>query len=280
MPGEYTIAGGLADAQRLARQAHVMASQSSAFLSRIGLASGWACLDVGCEDGQVTLAMAGAAGPSGRAVGVDMDADALAIAREAAMRAGVRAEFLQADAVCPIETEAFDLAYAWLLLSHLIDPSAAVRAMRAEVRPGGVVAVEDIFLGTLRSDPPEPALDRLQEIYGGAGGFPRGDPHIGTCAPRSSRRTPRRTPSSRRSREGSPKRRASPPPSSIRPASTRCRGGGRSAPQASTAPGARAATPRAARAPPRRSSARRRGAPRSGTGQPRAPLPRAPPTRR
>src|ERR687884_425506 len=125
MPGEYTIAGGLADAQRLARQAHVMASQSSAFLSRIGLASGWACLDVGCGDGQVTLAMARAAGPSGRAVGVDMDAEALAIAREAAMRAGVRAEFLQADAVCPIETEAFDLAYARLLLSHLIDPSDA-----------------------------------------------------------------------------------------------------------------------------------------------------------
>ncbi|HYY22870.1 MAG TPA: methyltransferase domain-containing protein [Thermoleophilaceae bacterium] len=179
MPGEYTIAGGLADAQRLARQAHVMASQSSAFLSRIGLASGWACLDVGCGDGQVTLAMARAAGPSGRAVGVDMDAEALAIAREAAMRAGVRAEFLQADAVCPIETEAFDLAYARLLLSHLIDPSAAVRAMRAEVRPGGVVAVEDIFLGTLRSDPPEPALDRLQEIYGGAVRFHGGDPTIG-----------------------------------------------------------------------------------------------------
>src|SRR5919206_473638 len=175
MPGEYTIAGGLADAQRLARQAHVMASESSAFLSRIGLASGWACLDVGCGDGQVTLAMARAAGPSGRAVGVDMDAEALAIPREAAMRAGVRAEFLQADAVCPIETEAFDLAYARLLLSHLIDPSAAVRAMRAEVRPGGVVAVEDIFLGTLRSDPPEPALDRLQEIYGGAGRL-LGDP--------------------------------------------------------------------------------------------------------
>jgi ubiquinone/menaquinone biosynthesis C-methylase UbiE len=179
MAGEYTIAGGLADAQRLARQAHVMAAQSSAFLSRVGLTDGWACLDVGCGDGQVTIAMARVAGPGGRAVGVDMDAEALAIAREAATRAGVRAEFLQADAARPIETEAFDLAYARLVLSHLIDPAAAVRAMRAEVRPGGTVAVEDLFLGTLRSDPPEPALDRLQEVYGEAVRFHGGDPTIG-----------------------------------------------------------------------------------------------------
>src|SRR5215208_2940672 len=69
MAGEYTIAGGLADAQRLARQAHVMAQATDAFLARIGLASGWSCLDVGCGDGQVTVAMARVAGPSGRTVG-------------------------------------------------------------------------------------------------------------------------------------------------------------------------------------------------------------------
>ena len=34
MPGEYTIAGGLTDAQRLARQAHVMAGATQRFLDR------------------------------------------------------------------------------------------------------------------------------------------------------------------------------------------------------------------------------------------------------
>jgi 2-polyprenyl-3-methyl-5-hydroxy-6-metoxy-1,4-benzoquinol methylase len=67
---EYTIAGGLTDAQRLARQAHVMARATEAFLARVGLASGWSCLDVGCGDGQVTIAMARA---GARAVGVDVD---------------------------------------------------------------------------------------------------------------------------------------------------------------------------------------------------------------
>jgi hypothetical protein len=52
-----------------------------------------------------------------------------------------------------VTRQTFDLAYARLLLSHLVEPVAALRAMRAAVRPGGVVAVEDLFTGTLDSAP-------------------------------------------------------------------------------------------------------------------------------
>jgi ubiquinone/menaquinone biosynthesis C-methylase UbiE len=177
--GEYTIAGGLADAQRLARQAHVMAAATEAFLSRLGVAAGWACLDVGCGDGQVTLALARIAGPGGRAVGLDADAEALALARRAADSAGASAEFVLGDAARPLSGPPFDLAYARLLLSHLVDPAAAVRAMAAEVRPGGRVAVEDLFVETLRSEPPAPALARLREVYSATVRFHGGDPTIG-----------------------------------------------------------------------------------------------------
>jgi len=156
-----------------------MAKATEGFLARVGLDPGWACLDVGCGDGQVTTAIARVAGENGRAVGVDVDSEALELAREAAERAGVRAEFVDHDAARPVATGAFDLAYARLLLSHLVDPAAAVRTMRAEVRAGGAVAVEDLFLGTLRSDPPAPALDRLQEVYGATVRFHGGDPTIG-----------------------------------------------------------------------------------------------------
>jgi ubiquinone/menaquinone biosynthesis C-methylase UbiE len=181
--GEYAIAGGLADAQRLARQAHVMAEATEAFLSGLGLAPGWACLDVGCGDGQVTVAMAQIAGPTGRAVGVDVDVEALALARGAAKRAEVGAEFVERDAASPIASGAFDLAYARLLLSYLVDPAAAVRALGAEVRPGGTVAVEDLFTGTLRSDPPAAALDRLQDVYCATVRRHGGDPTIGPRLP-------------------------------------------------------------------------------------------------
>jgi len=116
-------------------------------------------------------------------VGIDIDDQALAIARRAARRAGLRSEFIRADATEPPAREAFDLAYARLLLSHLTDPSAALRAMRSAVRAGGWVAVEDLFTGTLRSEPPAPALDRLQDVYCATGRARGGDPTIGPRLP-------------------------------------------------------------------------------------------------
>jgi ubiquinone/menaquinone biosynthesis C-methylase UbiE len=150
------------DADRLARQAHVMASATAAFLARVGVQPDWRCLDVGCGDGQVTLALARAVGPDGRAIGIDIDEAALAIARETADRADLPAQFVRADATAPVEHEAFDLVYSRLLLSHLAEPVAVLRAMRSATRPDGWVAVEDLFTGTLRAEPPAPALDALQ----------------------------------------------------------------------------------------------------------------------
>jgi SAM-dependent methyltransferase len=148
------------------------------FLSRVGVGAGWQCLDVGCGDGQVALELARAVGSSGRVVGIDIDEDALGIAR-AAQHAGVRADFIRADATKPFRQEAFDLAYARLLLSHLADPVGALRAMRSAVRPGCWVAVEDLFTGSLRSEPPAPALDRLQNVYSATVRAHGGDPTIG-----------------------------------------------------------------------------------------------------
>jgi ubiquinone/menaquinone biosynthesis C-methylase UbiE len=175
----YTIRGGTADADRLERQAEVMRSASSRFLARTGLRSGWACLDVGCGTGEVSLDLARMVGPTGRVVGIDTDGVALELAREAAGEGGVTAQFLCSDAAAPPEHAVFDLAFARLLLSHLADASAVLRAMGEAVHPGGVVAVEDLFTGTLRADPPEQALDRLQDIYSAIVRFHGGDPTIG-----------------------------------------------------------------------------------------------------
>src|SRR5437764_482955 len=106
---EYTIAGGLTDAARLARQAHVMAQATSAFFARVGVGPGWRCLDVGCGDGQVAIELARRVGEDGRVVGLDVDAGAVQIAREAAGKAGVAVEFVVADASEVIDRPQFDL---------------------------------------------------------------------------------------------------------------------------------------------------------------------------
>jgi ubiquinone/menaquinone biosynthesis C-methylase UbiE len=180
-PG-YTIHGGQTDADRLARQAAVMATATMAFLTAAGVRPGMACLDVGCGDGQVSIALARLVGPAGRVVGIDTDAGAIAIAGRAAATARVEVSFVQGDAATAVQ-EDFDLAFARLLLSHLVDPMAVVRAMRASVRPGGVVAVEDLFTPSLHAEPPVPALDRLAAIYSATVRAGGGDPAIGPRLP-------------------------------------------------------------------------------------------------
>jgi hypothetical protein len=51
--------------------------------------------------------------------------------------------------------------------------------MRSAVRIGGWVAVEDLFTGTLRSEPRAPAPDRLQAVYSATVRAHGGDPTIG-----------------------------------------------------------------------------------------------------
>lgn len=176
---EYTIRGGRTDADRLARQAEVMASASMTFLAACHALSGAVVLDVGCGDGQLTRQLAGPVGPTGRAVGIDIDPGAIAIARQAAAAASGPVTFREADAAVPAGADEFDLACARLLLSHLVDPMAVVRAMATAVKPGAVVAVEDIFTPTLGAEPRVPALEDLAGIYAATVRRHGGDPTIG-----------------------------------------------------------------------------------------------------
>lgn len=181
-PG-YTIGGGRTEADRLARQGEVMRAGTTSFLARTGLRPGWACLDIGCGTGQITLDLARLSGPEGRVVGIDRDSAALVLARQAAAEEGLDATFIQADATAPFELGTFDLAFARLLLSHLADPVEALRAMVAAVSPGGVVALEDIFTDSLRAEPPTEGLERLRTVYEATVRFHGGDPTIGPRLP-------------------------------------------------------------------------------------------------
>jgi ubiquinone/menaquinone biosynthesis C-methylase UbiE len=128
------IAGGLADARRLARQAQVMETTTMAFLTRAGLVAGAAALDAGCGDGQVMIAMARRAGPA-RPGGGGGRGRRCAGDRASGGGPVACARLVRPDAAHLGAAGAFDLVYARLLPSHLIDPFAALRAMRAAARP-------------------------------------------------------------------------------------------------------------------------------------------------
>ena len=99
------------------------------------------CLDVGCGGGDVTFDLASLVGITGSAVGVDLDATKIDLARGDAEQAEVaNVEFRVADLADGLGEAEYDVVYARFVLTHLPDPAAGVATMVAALqarRPSG-----------------------------------------------------------------------------------------------------------------------------------------------
>jgi SAM-dependent methyltransferase len=95
-------------------------------------------LDVACGTGVLACAVAARVGPTGVAIGLDLNEGMLAVARRKApaieWRHG-RAETL------PFEDAGFDAVVSQFGLMFFVDRTAALREMRRMLRPGGRLAV-------------------------------------------------------------------------------------------------------------------------------------------
>ena len=120
-----------------------------------GISPGECVLDVGCGCGTTTIAAARAAqgtardtpdawlprrdGSDGVAVGLDLSAPMLGVARQLAAQAGtVNARFVQGDAqACPFRRNSCDLMISNFGVMFFNDPGAAFASIAAVVRPCG-----------------------------------------------------------------------------------------------------------------------------------------------
>ncbi len=178
--GHYIISGGSAGSERLRILAAATWPTSEIFLREAGLGAGARVLDAGCGNGAITLRMAACAGASGRVTGLDRDAEMISVARVAAKAGGLEIEFRHHDIECaaPVGT-GYDLVYVRLLLSHLGDPAAALGRLAAALRPGGVLAVEDVDFDGHFCHPACPAFERYVAWYEAAAIMRGADPRIG-----------------------------------------------------------------------------------------------------
>jgi SAM-dependent methyltransferase len=96
-------------------------------------------IDVGCGCGDTALAIARAAGPRGRVLGVDISAPMLARARERAAAAGLaQASFVLADAQThALPAGAFDALFSRFGVMFFETPGAAFANLARALRPGG-----------------------------------------------------------------------------------------------------------------------------------------------
>jgi ubiquinone/menaquinone biosynthesis C-methylase UbiE len=121
-------------------------------------------LDVGCGAGDVTLQAARLVGPTGSVLGVDVDAEVLAVATRRAAESGIGNVAFRQAAISEVRLdEQVDMLIGRLILIHLSDPVAAVRAMSGLVRPGGILAFQDFNVSRARTVPAFPLVDRCIE---------------------------------------------------------------------------------------------------------------------
>jgi SAM-dependent methyltransferase len=158
---EYTIDRGRGVRERMDLLAANHAPGTFSLFDRLGVPKESAqCIDFGCGGGHVALELARRVGPGGRVVGIDLDAELLALARQAAESHGLEQVTFRTGAVEDASDTDVDLAFARMLLSHLQDPAAMVAHMTDAAKPGGMVIVEDVHFAGCFTEPVCPAYDQ------------------------------------------------------------------------------------------------------------------------
>jgi SAM-dependent methyltransferase len=163
------IHGSAPEEQRRLSRLNDLLNETS--LPQLSLRGGDTILDLGSGIAQFTRAMARAAGPAGRVIGIERDQTQLEEARRQAAAAGEAGsvELRQGDALDPPlrpgEWGTFDLVHARYLLEHVPDPLAVVRIMARAARPGGRIVLADDDHDILRLWPEPPGLTSLWQAY-------------------------------------------------------------------------------------------------------------------
>jgi ubiquinone/menaquinone biosynthesis C-methylase UbiE len=127
------------------------------------LEPGQKVLDAGCGLGEVARAIAEVVGPDGSAVGVDLNAEHLALAKERTANIG-GVQYSQADLTAlPFGDDSFDAIYSERVFQHLQNPDAAMRELFRVLRPGGRIVVADAdHLATVVDADDSEVADRVQ----------------------------------------------------------------------------------------------------------------------
>jgi SAM-dependent methyltransferase len=163
VPG-YLLGSGGVERHRLIRQAKGFGAQARSLLDQVGVEPGWRAVDVGCGPIGILDLLCERVGLTGETVGVDNEPRMIAMARKVAAELHLtNLTVIEAEATdTGLERASFDFAHARLLLVNVPHPERVVAELSALVRPGGIVALEEVDWISWTCHPAHPAWDQLR----------------------------------------------------------------------------------------------------------------------
>ena len=177
---DYIIRGGDQGKARLNILAGVLHDHTLSLLEANGLNPGCSFLDLGCGGGNVSIMAAKIVGDSGKVVGVDFDAEIIALAQKDANADHLTNVSFSTMSAGDINFDKeFDIAYARFLLSHLSNPVEVLQKMNESVKPGGKIIVEDVQFSGHFCHPSCTAFDNYVHHYTEAAKQNGADANIG-----------------------------------------------------------------------------------------------------
>ena len=177
---QYTMGRSEAETRRLIEQSQLYDGVTRRFLNAAGIGKGMKVLDIGSGAGDVALTLAEFVGNDGAVVGVDVNAEILETARSRAETAGItNVEFIAGDARTLDLPDDFDAIVGRLVLMYMAEPGDALKQLATRLRPGGIVAFQEIELTFYRAlaHPDTPLVNKL--TAGAIAVFEQSGAHIG-----------------------------------------------------------------------------------------------------
>jgi ubiquinone/menaquinone biosynthesis C-methylase UbiE len=180
----YIIDGGIKGSDRLKVLSHATWPFSKDFLIKAGIQKSVDVLDLGCGNGENTLKIAAIKTTHGSLTGIDADPTNIEIARKESESKQISANWINLN----LETEfpreqKYDFIYLRFLISHVTDTKKLLSNAKSILKPGGVIAIEDVDFDGHFCHPPCQSFDRYVELYKKSGQLRGADPLIGPKIP-------------------------------------------------------------------------------------------------
>jgi SAM-dependent methyltransferase len=142
---DYVLGYTNAEHERLMCQAALIAPITERLFRDAGIDQGQRILDLGSGVGDVSMVAAKLVGPSGEVVGVERDADSISVAAARVRDAGLHnIRFVRTDVDAIVDDGPFDAVVGRFILMFLPDPLSVLESVMRLVRPGGVLAFQEV----------------------------------------------------------------------------------------------------------------------------------------